>query len=86
MSEDSDLNDSSMEVNWDWSRVFRFVDRVVKLKGLVCLFFLYLSSEDEGKKKKFFVKKFFFLRGKVLKKELKMILVVLFKLESKLVK
>lgn len=38
MSEDSDLYDSNMEVDYDYSKVFKLVERFVKLKGFVCLF------------------------------------------------
>ena len=83
MSEDSDLNDSSMEVNRDRRRVFRPVDRVAKSKGSVRSPSPHSSSEDEDKKKKFSLKKPFPLRGKALKKEPKATSIVSPKPESK---
>ena len=73
MSEDSDLNDSKMEVNRDRSKVFRPVDRAAKSKGSVRSLSPQSSSEDEGKRKKFTFKKPFHKsessRGKPFKKE-----------------
>ena len=83
MSEDSDLYDSSMEVNRDRRRVFRPVDRVAKSKGSVRSPSPHSSSEDEDKKKKFSLKKPFPLRGKALKKEPKATSIVSPKPESK---
>ena len=58
MSEDSDLNDSKMEVDRDRSKVFRPVDRSPKLKGSMRSLSPQSSSEDdEGKKKKFTFRK-----------------------------
>lgn len=57
MSEDSDLNDSNVEVDHDHSVVFRPVDRDAKSKGSVRSPSPQSSSEDEGKKKKFYFKK-----------------------------
>ena len=86
MSEDSDLNDSSMEVNRDRSRVFRPVDRAAKSKGSVRSPSPHSSSEDEDKRKKFSLRKPFPLRGKAFKKEPKATSIVSPKPESKPVK
>ena len=83
MSEDSDLYESSMEVNRDRRRVFRPVDRAAKSKGSVRSPSPHSSSEDEDKKKKFSLKKPFPLRGKALKKEPKATSIVSPKPESK---
>lgn len=84
MSEDSDLNDSNMEVNRDRSKVFRPVDRAAKSKGsAVRSPSPHSSSEDEDKRKKFSLKKPFPLRGKAFKKEPKATSVVSPKPESK---
>lgn len=83
MSEDSDLNDSSMEVNRDRGRVFRPVDRAAKSKGSVRSPSPHSSSEDEDKRKKFSLKKPFPLRGKAFKKEPKATSIVSPKPESK---
>lgn len=86
MSEDSDLNDSNMEVNRDRSRVFRPVDRAAKSKGSVRSPSPHSSSEDEDKRKKFSLKKPFPTRGKAFKKEPKATSIVSPKPESKPVK
>lgn len=90
MSEDSDLNDSKMEVNRDRGKVFRPVDRAAKSKGSVRSLSPQSSSEDEGKKKKFSFKKPYpkseSSRGKPFKKEPKATSTVSPKPESKPVK
>lgn len=83
MSEDSDLNDSSMEVNRDRRRVFRPVERATKSKGSVRSPSPHSSSEDEDKRKTFSLKKPLPLRGKAFKKEPKATSIVSPKPESK---
>ena len=83
MSEDSDLNDSNMEVNRDRSKVFRPVDKAAKSKGSMRSPSPHSSSEDEDKTKKFSLKKPFPLRGKAFKKEPKATSIVCPKPESK---
>lgn len=57
MSEDSDLNDSNMEVDHDRSKVFRPVETSTKSKGSVRSPSPQSSSEDEGKNTKIHLRK-----------------------------